>query len=94
MAYESKAVELIRNTQQELAVVQSELERLKIDVSQTEANRLKERLAVLEDRVADLKTDRSESDRRKTQYLYLTIGFVFTLLGNVLVQLLIMYLRK
>lgn len=58
MAYESKAVELIRNTQQELAVVQSELERLKIDVSQTEANRLKERLAVLEDRVSDLKTDR------------------------------------
>ena len=38
--------------------------------------------------------DMSESDRRKTQYLYLTIGFVFTLLGNVLVQLLIMYLRK
>ncbi len=94
MAYESKAIELIRNIQKELAVAQNELETLNDNFNRVELHLVRERLAVLEDRVSDLKNDRSESDRRKTQYLYLTIGFVFTLLGNVLVQLLIIYLRK
>ncbi len=94
MAYESKAAEMARKAQQDLALLQKELEGVKKEIDQAELSRLRERLAVLEDRVTDIKTDRSESDRRKTQYLYLTIGFVFTLLGNVLVQLLIMYLRK
>lgn len=94
MAYESKAAEMARKAQQDLALLQKELEGVKKEIDQAELSRLRERLAVLEDHVTDLKTDRTESDRRKTQYLYLTIGFVFTLLGNVLVQLLIMYLRK
>ena len=94
MAYESKAAEMARKAQQDLGLLQKELEGVKKEIDQAELSRLRERLAVLEDRVSDLKNDHSESDRRKTQYLYLTIGFVFTLLGNVLVQLLIMYLRK
>lgn len=94
MAYESKTMETVRKAQQDLAVLQNSVQGLEADIDRAELHLVRERLAVLEDRVADLKTDRSESDRRKTQYLYLTIGFVFTLLGNVLVQLLIMYLRK
>ena len=94
MAYESKAVEMARNAQHDITILKKDVEGVKKEIESAELNRFRERLAVIEDRVTDIKNDRSESDRRKTQYLYLTIGFVFTLLGTVLVQLLIMYLRK
>ena len=69
MAYESKAAEMARKAQQDLALLQKELEGVKKEIDQAELSRLRERLAVLEDHVTDLKTDRTESDRRKTQYL-------------------------
>ena len=69
MAYESKAAEMARKAQQDLALLQKELEGVKKEIDQAELSRLRERLAVLEDRVTDIKNDRSESDRRKTQYL-------------------------
>ena len=69
MAYESKAAEMARKALQDLALLQKELEGVKKEIDQAELSRLRERLAVLEDRVTDIKNDRSESDRRKTQYL-------------------------
>ncbi len=88
MASKSPA-ELVR----ELQLVQASLTG-RVDGLQKEADRdadLREHVAVLE---APLRKLKDESDRRGTQFLFLTVGFLFTLGGNLLVQLLLAYLRK
>ena len=62
MAYESKATETARQAMQELTILRQSVGFLQEDFKQAEVNRRKESLVVIEDRVADLKNDRTESD--------------------------------
>ncbi len=56
MAYESKATETARQAMQELTILKQAVGFLQEDFKRAEVNRIKERLAVIEDRVSDLKT--------------------------------------
>lgn len=53
-----------------------------------------ERLAVIEDRVTELKRLKEEGERRHWQFLYIAAGAISMLLFNVIVQLLLALVRK
>lgn len=53
-----------------------------------------ERLAVLEDRVAELKRVREETERRHWQFVYIFAGAMASLLVTVVVQLVLAQVKK
>ena len=64
------------------------------DFDQLAPGQLRERIAVLEAHVADLKKAKDESDKRQWQFVYIFAGAVVSLLVTVVVQLVLALVRK
>lgn len=74
--------ELIRRLDVELAVLRSEFDGLREQISRTELAQIRERLAVVEHTLAELKKQKEEADRRLWQFTVLFVGGLITLAIN------------
>jgi len=86
--------ELARSLQKELLVLRTEFSTLKDMIDEVELQRLRERLAVIEDRVGELKKQKDEADKRHWQFVYIFAGAMASLLVTVIVQLVMVLLKK
>ena len=83
---ESKISQLARQTELDLAVLQAEVQALREMLLGGDLANIRERLAVLEDRVTELKKSKEEADRRYWQFVVLFIGGILTLAINLVVS--------
>ncbi len=83
---ESKVSQLARQTELDLAVLQQEVQSLRDKIASGDLPSVRERLAVLEDRVTELKKSKEEADRRYWQFVVLFIGGILTLAINLVVS--------
>jgi uncharacterized protein YceH (UPF0502 family) len=86
--------ETARGAQQHSELLRLEFELFKEYIDQLELKGLRERLAILEDRVAELKRLKEESEKRHWQFVYIFAGGVASMLVAVIVQLVIAWVRK
>jgi len=70
----------------DLALVRKDVEAIRRDIDSANLAQLRERLAVLEDRVTELKKMREESDKRYWQFVVLFVGGLITLGINLVVS--------
>ncbi len=87
---ESKVEQLARETELELALVKKDVEGVRKDVDSANLNEIRERLAVLEDRVTEFRESKREADRRYWQFVVLFVGGILTLAINLVVS----FIRK
>lgn len=87
---ESKVEQLARETEKELALIKKDGEALQKDIDQADLNQVRERIAVLEERVVELKKMREESEKRYWQFVVLFVGGLITLGINIAVS----FIRK
>jgi len=83
---ETKLEQLTRQTELDLALVRKDVEAIRRDIDSANLAQLRERLAVLEDRVTELKKMREESDKRYWQFVVLFVGGLITLGINLVVS--------
>lgn len=83
---ESKISQLARQTELDLAVLQAEVQALREMLLGGDLANIRERLAVLEDRVTELRKSKEEADRRYWQFVVLFIGGILTLAINLVVS--------
>jgi chromosome segregation ATPase len=87
---ETKLEQLARQTELELAIVRKDVESLQHDIDSANLNQIRERLAVLEDRINELKKSKEESEKRYWQFVVLFVGGLVTLGINLVVS----FIRK
>ena len=86
--------DLIGELRTEIATLRAEFDSLQDELTRAEVFRIRERLAVLESLVAELKKREEENDRRRWQ-LQLGIAIcVITFVANLTVNLLLFFVRK
>lgn len=83
---ESKITELARRTELDLAVLRNDVDSLQEKLTEAGLKVLSERLAVLEDRVTELRKSKEEADRRYWQFVVLFVGGILTLAINLVVS--------
>lgn len=86
--------DLARDALAKVALLEKDVARLQEESERIDRLQLRERIAVLEDRVAVLKNGNEEHERRRWQFVYIFAGAVATLLVTVLVQLVLLPLVK
>ena len=86
--------EMIREMQQEIAYLKSTVISLEKELEKANLNDVRQQLAVLEDRVNELKRVKDESEKRQWQFVYIILGAIATLLVTVIVQLVIAWVKK
>ena len=84
----------IRELQVIFAELQKDVQSHDREFERLQFDQLRERLAVLEDRVNELKKSKEEAEKRRWQFVYIFAGAVATLLVTVLVQLVLLPLVK
>lgn len=93
MASKSPA-EMIRELQIETARLLQRLDSLEDEVSRADLLQARERLAVLESQIAELKKQFEENDRRRWQF-WLGVGVVvITFVANLTINLLMFFAKK
>jgi hypothetical protein len=92
---------LIRETQQEVKVLAERVDGLRHELSQLSLPELRdrmsllaERLAVTEDRVNKLEKTKAEAEKRHWQFVYIVLGAALALLSSLLVNLLLLLVKK
>jgi chromosome segregation ATPase len=92
---------LIRETQQEVKVLAERVDGLRHELSQLSLPELRdrmsllaERLAVTEDRVNKLEKTKEEAEKRHWQFVYIVLGAALALLSSLLVNLLLLLVKK
>ena len=83
---ESKVALLARATEIEVALVKKDFEGLRANITTANLNQIRERLAVVEDRVGELKKAREETEKRYWQFAVLFVGGLITLAINLVVS--------
>ena len=66
----------------------------KLERRAEDADRLRERLSVVESQQADLKKAKDEADKRQWQFVYIFAGAIASLLVTVVVQLVLAWVKK
>jgi hypothetical protein len=92
---------LIRETQQVVKVLAERVDGLRHELSQLSLPELRdrmsllaERLAVTEDRVNKLEKTKEEAEKRHWQFVYIVLGAALALLSSLLVNLLLLLVKK
>src|SRR5476651_278814 len=75
--------------QERFTTLQDQIENLNKQFERVDIVSITERLAVLEDRVGELKRLKEESEKKRSQWLFWGIGVLVTLAGTLAVQLLL-----
>ena len=83
---EPKISQLARTTELDISALRHDLEALKKESTQANWQGVRERLAVLEDRVTELRKSKEEADRRYWQFVVLFVGGILTLAINLVVS--------
>ena len=78
--------ELARDAHTQVGLLEKDVVRLREEAERLDPLQLRERLAVLEDRVAELRKSKEEADRRYWQFVVLFIGGLLTLAINLVVS--------
>lgn len=78
--------ELAREALIKVGLLEKDVVRLQEESKQLDLLRLRERIAVLEDRVTELKKSKEEADRRYWQFVVLFVGGILTLAINLVVS--------
>ena len=78
--------ELARDALAKVALLEKDVARLQEESERLDRLQLRERIAVFEDRVTELKTAKLETDRRYWQFVVLFIGGILTLAINLVVS--------
>ena len=86
--------ELITELRRERAEVRQEVAVLRAEVDNSEALQLLARVTALDERVAERKRVREESDRRVWNLIMIGLGAVLSILGGIIVQLVMLVVRK
>ena len=84
----------IRELQIEFAELRKDVQSHDTEFERLQFDQLRERLAVLEDRVNELKKSKEEAEKRRWQFAYIFAGAVATLLVSVIVQIVLLPLVK
>lgn len=91
---EKSPTALAREAKEELVVLRGELSALQGEVEQAQLIQLRERLAVVESQVHELRRVREESEKRHWQFVYIFAGAMASLLVTVIVQLVLAQVKK
>ena len=83
---ETKLEQLTRQTELELALVKKDVEAIQKDMDSANLNQVRERLAIIEERILELRKMREESDKRYWQFVVLFVGGLITLGINLVVS--------
>ncbi len=94
MASRTPVAESIFVLQKEAAVFNERLGNHEAELKRYDVVAMRERLAVLESHVAELKRQREETDRYSRTLLGIGLGAVLSLVGGIVVQLTIRSLGK
>ena len=96
MAGEPKAspTEMARTAHSRLDLLEKDIGSLQTEVEKYDPTSVRERLAVLEDRVHELKRIKDESEKRHWQFVYIFAGAMASLLVTVIVQLILAWVKK
>ncbi len=86
--------DLARDAQQKYEVLRTEFDLFKTSFEDLKIRELRERVAVLEGNVIDLRKAKDETEKRQWQFVYLFAGAMATLLVTVIVQLALFALKK
>ena len=86
--------EIVTKMQEEVVVLRTKFVYSQQIIEGYDIPELRERLAVLEAKVDDLKRFKDETEKRHWQFIYIFAGGLATLLTTLLVQLAIAWLRK
>lgn len=86
--------QLATKVEVQFAELRRDVSNLVEELDRADLVKVLERLAVLDDRVAELKRVREESDKRHWQFVYLFAGAMASLLVTVVVQLVLAAVKK
>ena len=78
--------EIARDALIKVGLLEKDVLRLQEEAERLNLPQLRERLAVLEDRVTELKKSKQETDRRYWQFVVLFVGGILTLAINLVVS--------
>ena len=78
--------ELARDALTKVGLLEKDVVRLQEEAERLDPLQLRERLAVLEDRVTELRKSKEEADRRYWQFVVLFVGGILTLAINLVVS--------
>jgi len=90
----SQAEQLARDASTKTVLLDQDLKLLREEVHRLELGQLRERVAVLESHLADLKKAKDEADKRQWQFVYIFAGAMASLLVTVVVQLVLSLVKK
>ncbi len=85
-----RAVNQNSELDKQIALLEIQTESLQKEINRIDTISISERVAVIEDRVSELKRLKEESRKRHWQFVYIAMGAVFT----VNVQLVIAWVKK
>jgi molecular chaperone DnaK (HSP70) len=85
--------DLITEVREQVAVLDTRVGLMKDEIDRADFAGIRQRLAVIEHRVAELTKAREDGDRWFKQLLLIVIGAALTLLANVLVNV-VLFARK
>ena len=91
LAKVSETVDQIKTNMTEL---RKDVQRHDKEFDQLAPSQMRERIAVLEAHLADLKRAKDESDKRQWQFVYIFAGAMASLLVTVVVQLVLAMVKK
>ena len=86
--------DMAREAQSNIDALRIEFDLLKDAISKLELEKLRERVAIIEEKVADLRKVKEESEKRHWQFVYIFVGAILTILCTVIVQLVLFQLKK
>lgn len=78
--------EMAHEAQKQIATLRAEFDIRQTVLEKLNLSELRERIAVLEDRVTELKKSKEEADRRYWQFVVLFVGGILTLAINLVVS--------
>ena len=86
--------EMVWQLQDQMTTLRTEFNGLQIEIQNFEIQLLRERVAILEVEITELKRLKQESEKRHWQFVYIFSGGMVTLFVSLLVQLIVSMIRK
>ena len=86
--------ELARDALAKVGLLEKDVVRLQEEAERLDQLQLRERIAVLEDRVNELKRLSEERDKRRWQFLHIGFGAVLAVIGGISIQLVVYFLKS